>query len=79
MKKKIKSLNSVNTVASLKLQKENIKYSHKYFSDYLSIESSSSTLFLQPTDKEEIGNIISSLNSDKASRQIVYLIEYYFF
>ena len=78
MKKKIKSLNSVNTVASLKLQKENIKYSHKYFSDYLSIESSS-TLFLQPTDKEEIGNIISSLNSDKAFRQIVYLIEYYFF
>ena len=25
--------------------------------------------FLQPTDKEEIANIISSLNSDKASDQ----------
>ena len=40
--------------------------SHKHFSDYLSNESSS-TIFLQPTDKEEIANIISSLNSSKAS------------
>ena len=36
------------------------------FSDYLSNESDS-TIFLQPTDKEEIANIISSLNSSKAS------------
>ena len=47
----------------LKLQKT-IKYSHKHFSDYLSNESDS-TIFLQPTDKEEIANIISSLNSSK--------------
>ena len=33
---------------------------------YLSNESDS-TIFLQPTDKEEIANIISSLNSNKAS------------
>ena len=33
---------------------------------YLSNESSS-TIFLQPTDKEEIANSISSLNSNKAS------------
>ena len=46
--------------------KESIKYSHKHFSDYLSNESST-TIFLQPTDKEEITNIISSLNSNKAS------------
>ena len=46
--------------------KRNIKYSHKHFSDYLSNESSS-TIFLQPTDKEEVANIISSLNSNKAS------------
>ena len=46
--------------------KKSIKYSHKYFSDYLSNESIS-TLFLQPTDREEIVNIISSLNSNKAS------------
>ena len=46
--------------------KKSIKYSHKHFSDYLSNESSS-TMFLQPTDKEEISNIISSLNSNKAS------------
>ena len=42
------------------------KYSHKPFSDYLSNESSS-TIFLQSTDKEEIANIISTLNSNKAS------------
>ena len=46
--------------------KKSIKYSHKHFSDYLSNESST-TIFLQPTDKEEITNIISSLNSNKAS------------
>ena len=46
--------------------KKSIKYSHKHFSDYLSNESSS-TIFLQPTDKEEIANIISSLNSNKTS------------
>ena len=49
-----------------KTTKRSIKYSHKHFSDYLSNESSS-TIFLQPTDKEEIANIISSLNSNKAS------------
>ena len=41
--------------------KRSMKYSHKYFSDYLSNESSSK-IFLQPTDKKEIPNIISSLN-----------------
>ena len=46
--------------------KKSIKYSHKHVPDYLSNESSS-TIFLQPTDKEEIANIISSLNSNKAS------------
>ena len=58
--------------------KRSIKYSQKHFSDYLSNQSSS-TIFLQPSDKEEVANIISSLNSKKASVQIVYLIEYYFF
>ena len=43
--------------------KRSIKYSHKHFSN----ESNSSTIFLQPTDKEEVANIISSLNSNKAS------------
>ena len=47
-------------------REKSIKYSHKHFSDYLSNETSS-TIFLQPTDKEEITNIISSLNSNKAS------------
>ena len=42
--------------------KKSIKYSHKHLSN-----ETSSTIFLQPTDKEEITNIISSLNSNKAS------------
>ena len=48
--------------------KKSIKYSHKHFSDNFSNESST-TIFLQPTDKEEIANILSSLNSNKASGQ----------
>ena len=38
--------------------KKSIKYKHKHFSEYLSNESDG-TIFLQPTDKEEIANIIS--------------------
>ena len=38
-------------------------------------EGCDSTIFLKPTSKEEIGNIISSLNSNKASG---YFIEFYF-
>ena len=55
--------------------KESMKYSHKHFSDYPSNESSS-IIFLQPTDKEEIANIILSLNSNKASgpNSILYRI-----
>ena len=44
----------------------NIKFSHKHFSDYPK-EQCDSTIFLKPTCKEEVGNIISSLNSRKAS------------
>ena len=55
------------TLPQLQLDLQNsIKYLFKHFSDYLSNESDS-TIFLQPTDKEEIANIISSLNSSKAS------------
>ena len=43
-----------------------IKYSHKHFPDYL-LNESSSTVFLQPTVKEEIANIISSHYSNKIS------------
>ena len=43
-----------------------IKYSHKHLSDYLSNENNN-TIFLQPADKEEIANIMLSLNSNKAS------------
>ena len=46
--------------------KKGIKYTHKHFSDYLSNESDS-TIFLQPSDKEEIATIMSSLNSSEAS------------
>ena len=55
--------------------KQSIKYSYKHFSHYLSNESSS-TIFMKPTDKEEWANIISSLNSSKASgpNSILYRI-----
>ena len=48
-----------------------IKYSHKHLSN-----ESISTLFLQPTDREEIVNIITSLNSNKASdpNSMTYII-----
>ena len=40
--------------------KYNIKHSHKHFSDYLIKEECGSAIFLKPTSKEEIANIISS-------------------
>ena len=46
--------------------KKTIKHSHKHFSDYLSNETTN-TIFLQPSDIEEIANIISCLSSNKAS------------
>ena len=56
-----------NYFASIsKTTKSNIKYSHKHFSHYFQ-EECDSTIFLKPTSKEEISNIISSLNSNKAS------------
>ena len=61
--------------------KKSIKYSHKQFSDYLSKEIDS-TIFLQPNDKEEMANIVSSLNSSKASGpnsipyRILFLLKY---
>ena len=42
--------------------KKTKKYSHKHLSNEIS-----STIFLQPTDKKDIPNIISSLNNNKVS------------
>ena len=44
--------------------KVNIKYSHKYFSDFLKNRAQSS--FFSPTDKNEIALIMSSLDSTKS-------------
>ena len=46
--------------------KENIKYSHKHFSDFLNNQCNNS-IFIQPTDSEEIANTISTLNMNKSS------------
>ena len=46
--------------------KENIKYSHKHFSDYLNNQCNNST-FIQSTNSEEIANIISTLNMNNSS------------
>ena len=48
------------------IAKQNINYSHKYFSEYLKHHCNNS-IFIQPKDSEEIANIISSLNMNKAS------------
>ena len=61
--------NTFNNYLYSRNHEKSIQYSHKHFSDYLSNETSS-TIFLQPTDKEEIANIISFLNSNKASGPI---------
>ena len=53
-------------VSIVETTKNSIKYSHEHFSDYLANESAS-TIFLQPTDTQELVNIISFLNSNKVS------------
>ena len=45
--------------------KENIKYSHEHFSDYLNNQSKNS-IFIQPNDSQEIANVISTLNMNKS-------------
>ena len=60
-------LTSLIITLPLQLDLQNsIKYLFKHFSDYLPNESDS-TIFLQPTDQEELTNIISSLNTSKSS------------
>ena len=44
---------------------QNINYSHKHFFEYLKHQCNNS-IFIQPTDSEEIANIISSLDINKA-------------
>ena len=45
--------------------KPNISFSHKHFSDFLK-NSSNTSFFVSPTDKTEIENVISSLDSNKS-------------
>ena len=56
--------NYVSSVADT--AKENKMYSHKHFSDYLNNHCNNS-IFIQPTDSEEIANIISTPNMNKSS------------
>ena len=49
----------------LKLRRKT-KYLHKHFSSYLANENSG-TVFLPPTDKEEISSIISCVNPNSVS------------
>ena len=46
--------------------RESIKYSHKHFSNFLKNRSDDS-FFLSPTEKHEIINIISSLDTNKST------------
>ena len=64
--------NSFNNYFASKVEntRKSIKHFHKHFSCYLANENGN-TVFLQPTDKEEIANI-SSLNSNKALDPNIY-------
>ena len=46
-------------------EKVNINYSHKHFFDFLK-DKNQNSFFLSPTNKYEIQNVISSLNSNKS-------------
>ena len=46
--------------------KGNISFSHKHFSDFLK-DRSNISFFVSPTDKKEIENVISSLDSNKSA------------
>ena len=52
-------------VSVAKTAEQNINNSHKHFSEYLKHQCNDS-IFIQPTDSEEIANIVSSLNINKA-------------
>ena len=54
----IPTILSLDYFASMSETTKSIKYLHKHCSDYLSNENDS-TIFMQPTDEEEIANIIS--------------------
>ena len=65
--------------------KKNINYSHKHFSEYFLKHQCNNSVFIQPTDSEEIANLISSLNINKACgplsipNKILILLKQYFF
>ena len=46
--------------------KDNIKYSYKHFSDLLNNQCNNS-IFIKPTDSDQIANIIFTLNMNKSS------------
>ena len=48
-----------------KKTKDNINYSYKHYSDYL-IDKCKNSFFIHPTNKDEIADIISSLDKNKS-------------
>ena len=54
--------------------KSKIKFSKKHFSDFLKTRNLD-TFFIYPATKEEICNIISSLNSNKSTCLFEYSLE----
>ena len=66
-----------NVFSVAEIGKQNINYSHKHFSEYLKHQCNNS-LFIQPTDSEEIANIISSLNINKACGPLSQIKSWFF-
>ena len=61
----ISNIYNSNFLSIASKTKLNILFSHKHFSDFLKNKSNIS-FFVSPTDKTEIENIISSLDSNKS-------------
>ena len=57
----------ITSLLWLKLRKKHKKFTNKHFSDYLANENVMQYFCNQPSDKEKITNIISSLKPIKAS------------
>ena len=59
----VNTINNYLTSVTKRKTKENINYSHKHYSDYLS-ENCKNSFFAHPTIKDNIASIVSSLDKN---------------
>ena len=56
---------TILTIKKNKKTRDNINYSQKHYSDFLS-DKCKNSFFIHPTNKDEIADIISSLDTNKS-------------